>query len=235
MQINAFKKEFTGGKMKIEIKNLYKSFEDKKIFENFNLTLEKDMNVILGESGGGKSTLLNIISSLLSKDSGEIKGVEAEDISYIFQEDRLIPWLTIKENMELFIYEYYSKEEGINKIKRVLQVLHILDAENKYPESLSGGMRQRANIARALLKPSKLILMDEPFKSLDYKTKYIIMDELKKLFKKEKSMVVFVTHDIDEGIFMEGEIIVLGGNPLKVKGIYNENLIEKKKEILDLI
>ena len=221
--------------MKIEIKNLYKAFEDKKIFENFNLTLEKNMNVILGKSGGGKSTLLNIISGLMYKDSGEIKGVKTDEISYIFQEDRLISWLTVKENMELFIYEYYSKEEGINKIREVLKSLNIEDTENKYPENLSGGMRQRVNIARALLKPSKLILMDEPFKSLDYKIKYIIMEELKKFFKKENSMVIFVTHDIDEAIFMGDEIIVLGDTPIKIKGIYNENLIERKNEILNLI
>lgn len=96
-------------------------------------------------------------------------------------------------------------------------------------------MRQRVNIARALLKPSKLILMDEPFKSLDYKIKYIIMEELKKFFKRENSMVIFVTHDIDEAIFMGEEIIVLGDTPLKIKGIYNENLVEKKDKILNLI
>ena len=137
--------------------------------------------------------------------------------------------------MELFIYEYYSKEEGLNKFREVLKILDILEVENKYPESLSGGMRQRVNIARALLKPSKLILMDEPFKSLDYKIKYMIMEELKKFFKRENSMVIFVTHDIDEAIFIGDEIIVLGDTPLKVKGIYNENLIEKKNEILNLI
>jgi len=96
-------------------------------------------------------------------------------------------------------------------------------------------MRQRVNIARALLKPSKLILMDEPFKSLDYKIKYIIMEELKKFFKRENSMAIFVTHDIDEAIFMGEEIIVLGDTPLKIKGIYNENLVEKKDKILNLI
>ena len=221
--------------MKIEIKNLYKSFEDKKVFENFNLTLEKNMNVILGKSGGGKSTLLNIISGLMTKDFGEIKGVKTDEISYIFQEDRLISWLTVKENMELFIYEYYSKEEGVKKIKEVLKSFNIEETENKYPENLSGAMRQRVNIARALLKPSKLILMDEPFKSLDYKIKYIIMEELKKFFKRENSMVIFVTHDIDEAIFMGEEIIVLGDTPFKIKGIYNENLVEKKDKILNLI
>ena len=137
--------------------------------------------------------------------------------------------------MELFIYEYYSKEEGVKKIKEVLKSLNIEETENKYPENLSGGMRQRVNIARALLKPSKLILMDEPFKSLDYKIKYIIMEELKKFFKRENSMVIFVTHDIDEAIFMGEEIIVLGDTPLKIKGIYNENLVEKKDKILNLI
>ena len=222
--------------MKIEINNLCKSFNGKLIFDKFNLQLDsKNINCIIGESGGGKSTLLNILSGLLKADSGDIIGIEEGDTSYIFQENRLVNWLTVKENMELFIYDYYKKEEVDSKLKEIFKLLHIEEIENKYPEKLSGGMKQRVNIARALLKPSKLILMDEPFKSLDYKTKYSIMAELKDIFKNENRMVIFVTHDVDEAIYMAGNIYILGGKPFNIKGVFTENLLKLKEEIIKLI
>lgn len=222
--------------MKVEIKNLNKSFQGKKIFENFSMILNSSqINCIIGVSGGGKSTLLNMIAGLLKKDSGTIEGVNEEEISYIFQEDRLLSWLTIRENMELFIYNYYDKEEAEELMKKIFKLLNIEETFKEYPENLSGGMRQRVNIARALIKPSKLILMDEPFKSLDYKTKYLIIKELKEVFQKEKRMVIFVTHDVEEAIFMDGKIYVLGGRPFEVKGIFEEDLIKDKEEIIKLI
>lgn len=222
--------------MKIEIKSLYKSFGDKEIFNDFNLQLTSEkINCILGNSGGGKSTLLNILAGITSKDSGEIFGIHKDEISYIFQEDRLVPWLTIKENMELFIFEYFSKDIAYDNINNIFRLLNIEDVLKEYPKNLSGGMRQRVNIARAFLKPSKLILMDEPFKSLDYKTKYLIMENLLKVLEKEKRLVLFVTHDIDEAIFMKGKIYVLGGRPFKVRGVFVKNLIEEKEKILSLI
>jgi len=222
--------------MKIEINDLCKNFSGEFIFNEFNLQLDSEkINCIIGESGGGKSTLLNIIAGLLKADSGKIIGIDEGDISYIFQEHRLVNWLTVKENMELFIYDYYKKEEVNNKLKAIFKLLHIEEIENKYPEKLSGGMKQRVNIARALLKPSKLILMDEPFKSLDYKTKYSIMTELKNIFKNEERMVIFVTHDVDEAIYMEGNIYVLGGTPFNIKGVFTKNLLEFKDEIIKLI
>ena len=222
--------------MKVEIKNLNKSFQGKKVFGNFSLTLDSSqINCIIGGSGGGKSTLLNMIAGLLKKDSGTIEGVNEEEISYIFQEDRLLSWLTIRENMELFIYNYYDKEEAEELMKKIFKLLNIEETFQEYPGNLSGGMRQRVNIARALIKPSKLILMDEPFKSLDYKTKYLIIKELKEVFQKEKRMVIFVTHDVEEAIFMDGKIYVLGGRPFEVKGIFEEDLVKDKEEIIKLI
>ncbi|MCR4944555.1 MAG: ATP-binding cassette domain-containing protein, partial [Clostridium sp.] len=120
-------------------------------------------------------------------------------------------------------------------MERMFKLLNLENIIDKYPKNLSGGMKQRINIARALIKPSKIILMDEPFKSLDYKTKYTIMKELKGILKKENRMVIFVTHDVDEAIFMEGRIFVLGGSPFSVKGIFEENLEENKEKIIEII
>lgn len=222
--------------MKIKIDKLNKSFSDRKIFNDFNLELSSEnINCIIGESGGGKSTLLNLIAGLISKCSGEISGIKENEISYIFQEDRLIPWLTIGENLKISSKRYYDDKELDCKVREILELVHIKDVENRYPEKLSGGMRQRVNIARALLKPSKLILMDEPFKSLDYKVKYSIMTEIQEIFKRENRMVIFVTHDVDEAIHLNGTIYVLGGSPFEIRGVFKENLLGCRENIIKLI
>jgi len=222
--------------MNISIRNLNKSYGNEQIFKNFNLDFYDDkVNCIIGKSGCGKSTLLNIIAGLIEIQSGEIQGISLKDISYIFQEDRLIEWLTVKENLELALKKYYDISIMDKKIDKLLELVGITDIKNKYPNSLSGGMKQRVNIARAFGKPSKVILMDEPFKSLDYKLKYTIIDEFKNLLHKEKRMVILVTHDLDEAIYFRGNILVFGNKPVEVKGIFNKDLEKCKNEILNEI
>ena len=106
---------------------------------------------------------------------------------------------------------------------------------DKYPHELSGGMKQRVNIARAFGKPSKVILMDEPFKSLDYKLKYTIINEFIEILKKEKRMVILVTHDLDEAVYFQGNIIVFGERPVSIKGSFSNDLKRNKDIILNLI
>lgn len=222
--------------MNISIRNLNKSYENEEIFKNFNLDFyDEKVNCIIGESGCGKSTLLNIISGLTDIQNGEINGISLCDISYVFQEDRLIEWITVKENLELALKKYFDKSVLNLKIDEILKLVGIYDIRNKYPSALSGGMKQRVNIARAFGKPSKLILMDEPFKSLDYKLKYTIIDEFKNLLDKEKRMVILVTHDLDEAIYFQGNIIVFSNKPVQIKGIFNKDLDKCKSEILKII
>lgn len=222
--------------MNISVKNLNKAYGNEEIFKNFSLDLYDDkVNCIIGKSGCGKSTFLNIIAGLMEIQSGEIQGVSLKDISYIFQEDRLIEWLTVKENLELALKKYYDSSIIEEKIYKLLKLVGISDIKDKYPNSLSGGMKQRVNIARAFGKPSKVILMDEPFKSLDYKLKYTIIDEFKNLLIKEKRMVILVTHDLDEAIYFQGNIIVFSNKPIEVKGIFNKDLEKCKSEILNKI
>ncbi|NFT06356.1 ABC transporter ATP-binding protein [Clostridium botulinum] len=222
--------------MKIEIKNLSKAYNNEIVFERFNLTLEnRKVNCIVGKSGCGKSTLLNMLAGILKFDDGEISGITKNEVSYIFQEDRLIEWLTVEENLIFALKKYYDKLELKEKIKSILSSLGLEDVKNKYPEELSGGMKQRVNIARAFGKPSKIILMDEPFKSLDYTLKYKIIDEFKNIMLNENRTVVLVTHDVDEAIYFNGNIIVLGERPVKIKGIFNDNLQDFKSDIINLI
>lgn len=220
----------------MRIEHLNKSFQGNVIFKDFFIDfIDEEINCIVGRSGVGKTTLLNILAGLDNDYKGNIVGNKVNEISYIFQEDRLIPYLTVKENIELFVYNYYNHDEANKKIKSVFKFLHIENILNMYPTKLSGGMRQRVNIARALIKPSRFILMDEPFKSLDYKTKYSIMKEIKYIFTEEKKTVIFVTHDVDEAIYMGKRIIVLGDNPIKIKEIFEEELDDKKGNIIDML
>ncbi|MBN1039208.1 ABC transporter ATP-binding protein [Clostridium sp. ZS1] len=222
--------------MKIEIKNLSKAYNNEIVFERFNLILENSkVNCIVGKSGCGKSTLLNMLAGILKFDDGEISGITKNEVSYIFQEDRLIEWLTVEENLIFALKKYYDKLELKEKIKSILSLLGLEDVKNKYPEELSGGMKQRVNIARAFGKPSKIILMDEPFKSLDYTLKYKIIDEFKNIMLNENRTVVLVTHDVDEAIYFNGNIIILGERPVKIKGIFNDNLQDFKSDIINLI
>ena len=225
-----------GGRVNVEIKDLTKIYNDKTIFNKFSIELLSDkVNCIVGESGCGKSTFLNIIAGLTSKNEGIIKEVNNKDISYIFQEDRLIEWLTIYDNLKMSLRKYAKKDELEERINYILEIIDLKDVKNKYPSQLSGGMRQRINIARAIGKPSKIILMDEPFKSLDYKIKYSIIDELKDIIFNEERIVIMVTHDVDEAIYFNGRIIVFGDNPVRIKGIFDDNLKFHKDEILRLI
>ncbi|MBU5486955.1 ABC transporter ATP-binding protein [Clostridium sp. MSJ-8] len=220
----------------MRIEHLNKSFQGNVIFKDFFIDfIDEEINCIVGRSGVGKTTLLNILAGLDNNYKGDVLGNKVDEISYIFQEDRLIPYLTVKENIELFVYNYYNHDEATEKIKSVFKLLHIENILNMYPMKLSGGMRQRVNIARALIKPSRFILMDEPFKSLDYKTKYSIMKETKYIFSEGKKTVIFVTHDVDEAIYMGKRIIVLGDNPIKIKEIFEEELEDKKSNIIDML
>ena len=222
--------------MDLEISNLNKSYAEESIFKNFSLQLSDDkINCIIGPSGCGKTTFLNILAGLIEYESGSFNGISKNDISYIFQEDRLIEWLTVKENLQITLKKYYKKSSLDDEIENLLDIVGIKSVEDKYPDELSGGMRQRVNIARAFGKPSKILLMDEPFKSLDYKLKYTIIDEFKNILNKNKRLVILVTHDLEEAVYFNGRIFVFGSKPVKVLKTFETNLQNAKSEILELI
>ncbi|RDY25854.1 ABC transporter ATP-binding protein [Romboutsia weinsteinii] len=221
--------------IKLRIKNMNKKYNDNIIFDNFDIEFDVNkVNCIVGKSGCGKSTLLNIVSGIVKNDSEDFKTMEDLGISYIFQEDRLIEWLNVEENIKFVLDKKYKKEVLERKLQDYLDLAGIIQYKKYYPQMLSGGIRQRVNIVRALIYPSKVIIMDEPFKSIDIKNKNIIMEKLKYILKKEVRTVLFVTHDIDEALFIADKIYVLGGSPVKVKGVLDNNSIDKNA-ITDLI
>lgn len=214
--------------MSINLINIEKNFGKKKIYDKFSLTFEEGkINCILGRSGCGKSTLLNIIANLEEVNSGEIIGVP-EKIAYVFQEDRLIEWNSIYTNMELPLLKFYTKDEREEKIKNILREVELGDYMNAYPKELSGGMRQRANIARALLYNGELLLMDEPFKSLDKSSKENIIEIFKKNHLEKNNTVIMVTHDINEALSLGDNIFLLGGSPAILMDKFKD--VQKSKE-----
>ena len=214
--------------MSIKLINIEKNFGNKKIYDKFSLNFEEGkINCILGKSGCGKSTLLNIIANLEESNSGEIIGVP-EKIAYVFQEDRLIEWNSIYTNMELPLLKFYTKDEREEKIKNILREVELGDYINSYPKELSGGMRQRANIARALLYNGELLLMDEPFKSLDKSSKENIIKIFKKNHLEKNNTVIMVTHDINEALSLGDNIFILGGSPAILMDKFKD--VQRSKE-----
>lgn len=183
----------------IEIKNFSKSYSDNTVYENFNLTLEEgEITCILGESGSGKTTLLNAVAGLI-KFEGSIPELNC---SYIFQRPRLVPNLTVYRNLELVC------SDG-GKIKDMLERVSLSDKSSSYPVKLSGGQAQRVSIARAFLFPSDIILMDEPFSSLDLKLKRQMTQLFFEVWRKDRRTALFVTHDADEALTVANRILVI--------------------------
>lgn len=219
----------------ISIKNINKKFNEKIIFNDFDINFYRnEVNCIIGKSGCGKSTLLNIISGIIPNDNKNFETIEKYGVSYIFQDDRLIDWLTVGENIKLVVKKFYNKKKLDELCDKYLELVGIKEYKNYYPQMLSGGLRQRVNIARAFIYPSKIVIMDEPFKSIDVINKEIIMNNFKKILEKEKRTVLFVTHDIDEALLLSDKIYVLGNSPVEIKKVFiNLNVI--KSEIYKLI
>lgn len=219
----------------ISIKNINKQFNNKVIFEDFNIDFyENQVNCIIGKSGCGKSTLLNIISGIIKNDDEKFETIEKYGVSYIFQDDRLIDWLTVGENITLVVKKLYNKKKCDDLCNKYLSLVGIKEYKNYYPQMLSGGLRQRVNIARAFIYPSKIIIMDEPFKSIDVINKEIIMNNFRKIIENEKRTVLFVTHNIDEALLLSDKIYVLGKSPVEIKKIFDSK-DTTKEEVYNLI
>lgn len=192
-------------------KNINFTYNNEPLFENFEIDIEDEkVNCIMGESGVGKTTLINIIKdNLLERDI---------DLSYIFQEYSLIPWQNVYNNIDIAV-KGKIKDKNIRE-KRINNILKKVGLENYkeyYPEALSGGMKQRVNIARAMCYDANFIIMDEPFKALDETTKGNIMTWMKEEFKAKDKTVIFVTHNINECNILSDSKFVLNGNPLRVQ------------------
>ncbi|MDF2938959.1 MAG: hypothetical protein K0Q90_4332 [Paenibacillaceae bacterium] len=191
--------------MLLSLSNVTKSYSGATVLDKINLTVEKGKIVcILGPSGSGKSTLLNILSQAEPADSGELAVHGDVKISYVFQEDCLLPWSTVGENIA-FVQQIPVKQD----ILALLEEVGLAPYINHYPHQLSGGMRQRCSIARAFYYGGNLLLMDEPFHSLDYHLRFELVQKLIALWERSRCSIVLVTHDIDEALLLGDEILLM--------------------------
>ena len=211
----------------LEIKDLTKIYHTKngeiKAIDNISFNLyEKEFLCIVGSSGCGKSTLLNILANLDEKSDGQIKKNKNLKIGYMLQEDALFPWLTILENATLGLeIKKIKTKENVEYVKELLTKYGLKDFINKYPSQLSGGMRQRVALIRTLAIKPDILLLDEPFSALDYVSRLMVSEDVKKIIKAEKKTVIMITHDLAEAISLADRIIVLSKRPSKIKTIYN--------------
>lgn len=211
------------------INNINFKYGSNEIYNNFNIEFQQGkINCIIGESGCGKTTLLNYISEKLY--------YENKRIAYVFQEDNLIPWKNIYVNLKIVAKKYFEKSILEKEINNVLVKVRLEKYKYFYPRELSGGMRQRINFARALIGNPEVILMDEPFKSLDIKSKNNMIELIKNL-KNTDITIILVTHDINEILMLADVVYYLGGRPVEIIesaiGINIKNIIKKINKPID--
>ena len=206
--------------------------------EDINLTVEDGEFVcLLGPSGCGKTTLLRLIAGLDQPTSGEIIAngdvvkKPSGDRAVIFQQYSLFPWLTVLENVcfGLEMTNPGNKEENLAAAERYLTSVGLLEFKDSYPHELSGGMKQRVAIIRSLLNHSPILLMDEPFSALDMQNRHKLQEQLIGVWKRFDNTIVFVTHDVDEAVYLADKIVLLDKNPGKVREIVEVDLVRPRK------
>ncbi|AKL96906.1 ABC-type nitrate/sulfonate/bicarbonate transport system, ATpase component [Clostridium aceticum] len=226
----------------LRINGIYKKFVTEK-GNTINALDKIDINIqeneficILGPSGCGKSTLLRIIAGLEKPSMGEVyyKNQEIKkchkEIGMVFQQYTLLPWRTIIENIALGLeINGMDKKQRIDKARKYLSLVGLEKFETSFPYELSGGMQQRVAIARVLANDSNVLLMDEPFGALDAHTRVLLQRELLEIWKKNKKTVIFVTHSVDESIYLADKIVIMSKSPGKIKKIIDVN-IERPRE-----
>ena len=170
---------------------------------------------IIGPSGCGKTTLLNLLAGFERPSAGSI-GCQGR-VRMVYQEDGLFPWATVTENIELGLRHIADRRERKRQIGELLKIIHIEGFEHHYPRQLSGGMRQRVELARALAGGSDVLLLDEPFSALDYLTRFRMRNELARLLREMPRTAVLVTHDIEEAAQLADRIVVLTQRPARIR------------------
>jgi NitT/TauT family transport system ATP-binding protein len=211
----------------IEVRGLRMNFAGKTapivVLENIDLEVSRGEFVcIVGPSGCGKSTLLNIIAGFLKPTSGEVLADRAPVSGpnphriFVFQENGVFPWLTVEQNIG-FGLNQLSPEERAPIVRRYVEMVGLTKFEKVYPRELSGGMRQRVEIARALAANPDIIYMDEPFGALDFLTRLKMRADLTRIWQEERKTILFVTHDIEESVQLADRVIVLSPRPGRIQ------------------
>ena len=222
---------------KIEIRDLQHVYESEfssvPALANVNLTVsDGEFVALLGPSGCGKSSLLRIVAELLRPTAGSVQIHSSADkengrpkTALVFQEYALFPWRTVLENVGFSLeMRGVRRDERLSQAQDMLARVGLQGFRDAYPHQLSGGMRQRVGIARALAAQPEVLLMDEPFGALDAQTRTVLQEELLRIWESEKKTVLYVTHSIDEAVYMSDRVVLLTARPGRIKAEYSVNL-----------
>jgi nitrate/nitrite transport system ATP-binding protein len=212
----------------LEIENIVKSYPSPEggelvVLDGINLSIQEDEYVsVIGHSGCGKSTLLKLVAGLEKQTSGSIR-LDGKEIRkpgaermMVFQQYSLLPWLTVQQNIRLAVDEVLSNASPVEKkqiVSEHLAMVNLTEAANKYPDEISGGMKQRVGIARALAIRPKMLLMDEPFGALDALTRGKLQKLVLEIWESHRQAVMMITHDVDEAIYMSDRIVMMTNGP----------------------
>lgn len=239
---------------KVQVVNMTKKFGDLLVLNKMNFEVKQgEFLVVVGPTGCGKTTFLNSLTGIYDITEGEILingekvDLKKHNISYIFQESSAMPWLTIEQNIAFGLkIKQFSEDEIKRRVDDMLEIVGLSDFRNYYPQQVSTSMVQRIAIARAFATEPELLLMDEPYGQLDIDLRFKLEDELVKLWKKTGTTVIFITHNVEEAVYLSENIMVLTNKPTTVKKVVKNNLprprdimsyefVELRNEITDLI
>jgi sulfonate transport system ATP-binding protein len=218
--------------VKIRVNNLTKKFGDLLVLDDISFEVARgEFLCIVGPTGCGKTTFLNSLTKLYDITSGEILvndepvDLKRHNIAYIFQENSTMPWLTVEQNVGFGLeLRGVSPKEKKESVDEFLELVGLSDSRNYYPAQLSVSMLQRVSIARAFAVKPELLLMDEPYGQLDISLRFKLEDELVKLWKRTGTTVLFITHNIEESVYLGEKILVLTNKPTKVKKFIQNDL-----------
>jgi len=241
-------------KAKIEVRNLTKRFGDLLVLDQISFDVgEGEFLSIVGPTGCGKTTFLNTLSKLIPSTAGdifidgEVADPKKHHLSFVFQEPTCLPWRTVRENVAYGMeVKRVPKAEMEKKLDLIMEMVGLADCTDLYPNQISASMLQRIAVARAFAVNPDLLLMDEPYGQLDVKLRYYLEDELVRLWEHLKSTVIFVTHNIEEAVYVSERILILSNKPAKIKAevkvdlprprsLIDPRLVEIRKEVTELI
>ncbi|HDR7588770.1 ABC transporter ATP-binding protein [Bacillus mycoides] len=237
----------------LQFHNVSFHYDEKPIINELNASIQdKEFVSIIGPSGCGKSTLFRLISGLEEASTGQIEltKTKSHPVGYMPQKDMLLPWRTIIENAALPLEcQGVQKKEAQVKAKELLHKFGLQGYEKKYPKDLSGGMRQRVSFIRTLLTGGEILLLDEPFSALDALTKASLQEWLFEQWKEWEKTILFITHDVEEALFLSNRILVVENQPIATlterivpldrnrtrKDLYKPEVLALKEELLSML
>ena len=241
-------------KVKIKVDHLTKRFGDLLVLDDISFKVKKgEFICVVGPTGCGKTTFLNLLTRIYQPSSGELyideepADPKKHNISFAFQEPSAMPWLTVEENLEFGLkIKKVSKEERKKRVDRILKLLGMDNLRKAYPKQLSVSEEQRVIIGRAFSTYPDLLLMDEPYGQMDIKMRFYLEDEVLKLWKEFGSTVIFITHNIEEAIYLAERVLILSNKPAKIKenlkidlprprDVTSEEFIKLRKYVTDQI